>query len=292
MIEAPPRRSSSVWPIWAWIMVTLAVLATAIALVGDVFARSLILDLVSFWPGLILVMLVAAALYPFHRGEWTRLAAVVPLLILTWLASTIALHLTEWSALPSAAADFEGPASAGMDQASMTAVLDGELSIVFADTSFLYELSLIRKGGSVPAARSFERTDDSSAEISINERNLNDTWFKTKGWRLRLSTSVAWDLNLDAPELAADLRGAPVSSLRLAGAGSVSLPEPSGSVEMVVDGDFEVIVPVGVSMVISGVDVSVPADWTTGEGEWSAPGTGDPYVVTVTSGASLVVKEA
>ena len=291
MIEAPPRRSSSVWPIWAWIMVGLASLVTAISVVGEVFARSLILDLVSFWPGLMLVMLISAALYPLHRGQWSRLAAVVPLLILSWLGSTIALHLTEWSPLPSSAADFEGPATTGLEQASLSVVTAGDLSLVFEDSDVLYTVKMSRSGGSTPAARSFERIETSLAQISISERSGDDVWFLTNGWRLSLATAVTWQLDLEAASVVADLRGAPISSLRLAGSGAVSLPKPPGSVAVQIDGRFEVSLPVGVSMVITGTEVSVPDGWIDGEGEWTSPGTGDGYMVTVTSGASLVVKD-
>jgi len=285
------RRFSSVWPIWAWIMVAFGLTVTGVGVVGGVFPRSLILDLISFWPGLILVMLVAAALYPFHRGQWSRLAAVVPLLVLSWLGSTIALHLAEWRVLPSAAADFDGPAIGGIDQASMTAVTGGELLIVFSDSSSLYEVQTIRRGGSTPAPRSLERVDGARAQVTINERDP-DTWFVARGWRVRLNAGASWSVDLEAGEMEADLSGGRITSLRLAGAGEVVLPEPLAEVEVIVDGRFALNLPAGVAMRVSGSEVTVPANWTGGDGEWASPGTGDGYVVTVTSGAALVVRDA
>jgi hypothetical protein len=291
VIEQTGRRSSSVWPIWAWIMVAFGFAVTGIGIVGGVFARSLVLDLVSLWPGLILVMLVAAALYPFHRGQWSRLAAIVPLLMLSWIGSTIALHLAEWSVLPSAAADFAGPDVAGIDEASLTIRTNGELSVDFTGSVSLYDVKMARRGGSTPAARSFERIDAGSAQVSIDERSP-DTWFLTEGWRVRLSDQSSWSLELEAGILDADLSGADYSSLRLVGTGDVQLSDPVGLVQITVDGRFEMSLPASAAMIVSGSDVSVPASWTGGEGEWISPGTGKGYVVTVTSGASLVVRDA
>ncbi|HSR45967.1 MAG TPA: hypothetical protein VLT15_12180 [Acidimicrobiia bacterium] len=285
------RRFSSVWPIWAWTMVAFGFVVTGIGVFGGVFARSLVLDLISFWPGLILVMLVAAALYPFHRGEWTRLAAVVPLLILTWLGSTIALHLAEWSVLPSAAADFAGPSATGIEEASLTIVTGGDLAIDFSGAASLYAVKSVRRGGSTPAARSFERVDGGSAQVVIDQRTP-DTWFLTSGWRVELNDAASWNIVLDAASIEADLSGGSLSSLRLAGTGDVLLSEPSGDVQVFVDGRFGLSLPSGVAMVVTGDDVSVPAGWTGAGGEWQSPGSGEGYVVTVTSGASLVVKDA
>jgi len=291
VIEETGRRFSSVWPIWAWIMVAFGFAVTGIGIVGGVFARSLVLDLVSLWPGLILVMLVAAALYPFHRGQWSRLAAVVPLLMLSWIGSTIALHLAEWSVLPSAAADFSGPDVTGIDEASFTIRTSGELSVDFTGSSSLYDVKMVRRGGSTPAARSFERIDAGSAQVSIDERSP-DTWFVTEGWRVRLSDRSSWSLELEAGILDADLSGADYSSLRLVGTGDVQLSESAGLVQITVDGRFEMSLPASAAMIVSGSDVSVPASWTGGEGEWISPAAGEGYVVTVTSGASLVVRDA
>ena len=61
---------------------------------------------------------------------------------------------------------------------------------------------------------------------------------------------------------------------------------------MVIDGRFEVDLPAGASMTVTGSDVNVPGTWTGSDGGWKSPGTGVGYVVTVTSGASLVVRDA
>ncbi|NNC39053.1 MAG: hypothetical protein HKN95_00035 [Acidimicrobiia bacterium] len=291
MIEEPGRRFSSVWPIWAWIMVAFGLVVTGVGVLTGIFARSLVLDLISFWPGLTLVILVAAALYPFHRGQWTRLAAVVPLLVLSWLGSTIALHLAEWPVLPSAAADFEGPSSAGIEEASMSVVTDGELTVDLAGSDSLYGVEMVRRGGATPAARSFERIDGGSAQVTIDQR-ASDLWFVTEGWRLTLNSGAQWNLDLEAGLVDADLRGGDLSSLRLAGSGDARLAEAVDEIQVTIDGRFELIVPPSVVMTVSGADVSVPAGWLGGDGEWaSSGGAGEGYVVTVSSGASLVVRE-
>jgi hypothetical protein len=291
VIDEPGRRFSSVWPIWAWIMVAFGLVVTGVGVLSGVFARSLVLDLISFWPGLILVILVAAALYPFHRGQWSRLAAVVPLLVLSWLGSTIALHLAEWSVLPSAAADFEGPPSEGIDEASMAVITDGELTVDLTGSDSLYGVEMVRKGGATPAARSFERIDGGSAQVTIDQRSEN-LWFTTEGWRLTLSSAAQWNLDLDAGLVDADLRGGNLASLRLAGSGDVQLAGATGEIQVTIDGRFALIVPTTVAMTVTGADVSVPAGWTGSDGEWASSGTDAGYVVTVTSGASLVVRDS
>jgi len=289
--EDSVRRFSSVWPIWAWIMVAFGLIAAAVAILGGVFPRSLVLDLISFWPGLILVLLVAAALYPFHRGNWSRLAAVVPLLVLSWLGSTIALHLAEWSVLPSAAADFAGPPAVGIDEVALTAITQGEMTTSFSDIPFLYDVKTIRKGGSTPPARGLERLDGGPAQITIDEREP-DTWFLTTGWRIRLSRDTVWSVDLEAGDMTVDLSGGRISALRLAGAGDVVLPVPTSEVLVIVEGRFELSLPDGTAMSVVGADVTVPGDWAGSGDEWVSPATGDGYIVTVTSGASLVVRDA
>ncbi len=291
MTTEPGRRFSSVWPIWAWIMVAFGVAATVVAILGGVFARSLILDLISFWPGLIFVMLVAAALYPFHRGRWSRLAAVVPLLVLTWLGSTIALHAAEWSVLPSAAGDYDGPPVEGVAVADLSVVTTGQVSLAVSATDTLYALDLERRGGSTPPARSFERIEAGIADVVIDER-VAETWFVTRGWRITLSDRPVWDLSLDAAEMTVDLSGAAISSLRLAGSGVVRLAPVAEETEVTVDGRFDFEVPAGIPVSVIGSDVSVPAGWTGLDGTWVSPASGVGYVVTVNPDASLVVEDA
>ncbi len=291
MTTDPGRRFSSVWPIWAWIMVAFGVAATVVAIVGGVFARSLILDLISFWPGLIFVMLMAAALYPFHRGRWSRLAAVVPLLILTWLGSTIALHAAEWSVLPSAAGDYEGPPVQGITEANLSVTTAGHVSVTVNDTGALYEIDLERRGGSTPPARSFERIESGAAQVVIDER-VAETWFVTRGWRIGLAAQPVWRLDLDGSAMSVDLSGSRISSLRLAGSGVVRLAPVTDEVEVTVDGRFEFEVPAGIPVSVVGSEVSVPAGWTDRDGTWVSPASGPGFVVTVTSGASLAVQDS
>jgi hypothetical protein len=272
-------------------MVGFGLAVTGAGIVGGVFARSLVLDLVSFWPGLILVMLAAAALYPYHRGEWSRLAAIVPLLVLSWLGATIALHLSEWSVLPSAAADIEGPSAAGVDLADLTIVGGGELAVHFSPPEEpLYDVRMVRRGGSTAAARTFERVDPERAQITIDERE-RDTWFLTRGWRIRLNADVLWRVDLEATSIEADLSGGQIASLRLAGTGNVVLPTATGEVQVAVDGRFELEVPMGVGMVVSGDDVTVPASWIDDDGVWTSPGAAIGYTVQVTPGGAIVVRE-
>ena len=214
----------------------------------------------------------------------------MPLLVLSWLGSTIALHLAEWPVLPSAAADFEGPSSVGIEEASMSVVTDGELTVDLAGSDSLYGVEMVRRGGATPAARSFERIDGGSAQVTIDQRT-SDLWFVTEGWRLTLNSGAQWNLDLEAGFVDADLRGGDLSSLRLAGSGDARLAEAVDEIQVTIDGRFELIVPPSVVMTVSGADVSVPAGWTGGDGEWTSPGAGEGYVVTVTSGASLVVRE-
>lgn len=291
MTEESAGRSASVWPIWAWIMVLVGFAVTGVGILGGVFSRSLVLDLISFWPGLILVMLVAAALYPFHRGEWSRLAAVVPLLLLTWLGSTITLYLSEWSILPSASADFTGPDIAAESNGRISVSNQGDLNVTASSEPAMYSIETIRRGGATSAPISLERSDSDGFQVLISERT-EPNWFVSKGWRLKLATSVAWDLELEAGNLDADLGDLAVTALRLAGAGRVVLPEGSGSTPVVVDGDYELIVPEGTAMLISGGNVQVPSNWIETDGSWRSPVDGDGYLVTVTGEAAVVVRNA
>jgi hypothetical protein len=279
------------WPVWAWIMVGFGIAVTAAAIVGGVFGRNLVLDFVSFWPGLVLTFLVAAALYPLHRGRFGRLAAVLPLLLLSWLASTIALYTAGWNALPSSAGDLTGPPTGSVTAVDLRVENGGSLVIELSDQDEIYRLRLQRTGGEVAAPQAIERVGPASAQLTIGEREP-DRWFVTAGWDLSLSSRVEWALVLAAAEILADLRDASLTSLEVAGSASIMLPAVESGTPLLVDGEVELSIPSGTPMVVSRrPGVEVPAGWIESESGWSSPADGSGYVVTPVEGASLTVTE-
>ena len=158
-------------------------------------------------------------------------------------------------------------------------------------SSALYTVEMIRRGGSVPAARSLERVDADVAQVVIGERQSTG-WFATQGWRLELAREPTWSVDLEGGSVEADLSNGSLSSLRLAGAGDVRLPVPVGLTEVSVEGRFVIHLPAGAPMRVIGADVDVPSGWTTADGEFVSPTPGDGYLVTVTDDASLVVRDS
>ncbi len=274
---------SGLWPRLGWVLFALVAAALLLAVLAGVLMRAAILDVVSFWPAWVLALLISMALWPLRRKGVVRIGAVLPLLLFSWVAIAVSLHLQAWEMLPSASADFSGP-STEVSSAGLSLEVDGLVELG-NDADNLYEVRLLRSGGGVAPAEALERLADGSATIELRER-AEAGWFASAGWRLDLSRSPAWRLNIVADEIDVDLRGLVVSDLVVEGSGTVWLGTPVDDVQVVLTGDLRVVIPVDTAVELEGV-ATTPPNWeqTESGARFEA---GGPVIRIGTSGTGVI----
>ena len=286
--EIVERRSSSPWTLWAWLMVAVAIVSIAAGVVGGILAPSVVLDVVSLWPLVVGAFFVAAALLPLRKRGPARISAVLPLLLVTMLGTSVVLHLTGWERLPSASADVVGPRSVGIESAELALELSGQLSLA-AGEGDLYSVRIERSGGSTGVPEALESSFEDGPFFVVLRETEGGTWFQTSGWQLLLGSEPLWSLSVGSPDLDADLTGLRLKSLVLLGAGSAAVPSPGeDDIPIVVEGRYQVRVPIETSVEVIGV-ATVPGGWVeTGDGHQS-PFPGPSLVITVVDGAEVVI---
>jgi hypothetical protein len=269
-------------------MVAVAIVSIAAGVVGGILAPSVVLDVVSLWPLAVGAFFVAAALVPLRKRGPARISAVLPLLLVTMLGTSVVLHLTGWERLPSASADVIGPRTIGVGEAELVLELGGRLSIA-AGEGELYAVRIERRGGSTGVPEALESTFEDGPFFVVLREAEGGRWFQTFGWDLLLGAGPAWSLTVGSPDLQADLTGLQLRSLSLRGAGSAVVPLPGeADVAINVEGDYLVEVPVETSVEVIGV-ATVPGGWVeTGDGHQS-PFSGPSLVITVAEGAEVEV---
>ncbi|MDH3463842.1 MAG: hypothetical protein OEM32_09490 [Acidimicrobiia bacterium] len=286
--QTPHRHLPSAWPIWSWMMVGIVVLVSVVGVVGGILAPTVLMDVASFWPVFLVTFLGAAALFPRMRRASPRVSASVPLLLLTWLGLAIALHLSGWAELPSSAADLRGPEASGVTDAGLSFEIDG-LARIGGQADALYEIALLRRGGSTGAPEAFEVTGATEVSIDVDERS-DSGWFQSEGWTVDLAPSARWTLRVAANPIEADLAGLTLRGGSFTGNGVVRLGLVDPGSRITVQGTVRIEVDGSLAVTIEG-DADVPSDWPTADGGWRSPVEGDPYVIAVTDGAVVTIVE-
>lgn len=283
------RPSSSPWTLWAWLMVAAAAVSITAGVVGGMLAPSVVLDIVSLWPLLVLSMLIAAALLPLRKRAPVRIAAALPMLLVSIMGASVVLHLSGWKQLPSSAANLVGPQAEGIGEASLTLDLGGKLT-VRPGGSELYAVEIVRRAGSTGVPEALESQIEGGPFFVLLQEQDGGRWYQTAGWDLTLAPGPVWSLDIDSPDLDADLSGLRLRSLALGGGGTLALPPPGEQdVEIEVAGDFVVEVPDSVKVELIG-EATVPGGWMdTGEGHRSPYG-GAGLVITVVAPAQVEVR--
>ncbi|NIA25713.1 MAG: hypothetical protein GWP04_09110 [Gammaproteobacteria bacterium] len=277
------------WALWAWLMVVLGGVSIAAGIVGGILAPSVILDIVSFWPLLALAVLVAAALRPWRRPETSRLAAILPMLLITVLGVAVSLHLFGWSRLPSAAADLTGPAADAASTVSLKVDFPGRL-ILGSGEGALYTVKLAREGGRLGVPEALEHGGgEETMFIEVHQRD-GGRWYRTNGWTIRLAPQPSWDLSLTSPDFAVDLRSLDVRSVEFSGSGSVLMGPPVEGMVVVVSGSVVVEVPSDVLVEVKGT-ATVPGGWERLNGGYRSTGQGPSIEISVTDGSRVVIKQ-
>lgn len=279
----------SVWPIWAWMMVGVVVIVMGVGVVGGVLLPSVVLDVVSFWPGFLLAFLLAAALWPLSRRFSSRLKATVPLLVLSWLGLAVALHLAGWSELPSSAGDLLGGPTEEIEVGSLSLEVEGLLRLSTGPQSDLYSVTMMRRGGPVGAPQALETLPNGSVEVDIVERPQS-FWYSAAGWDVVLADSIPWTVAASAGNVEADLRSVAVRGGSFGGEGRIELGEVESGAVIVFDGAFDVSVAPGAVVVVEG-EATVPDGWVVTELGHASPSTGDGYTLVVSGQSTVSITE-
>ena len=214
-----------------------------------------------------------------------RIGAVLPLLLFSWVAGAVSLHLQAWELLPSASADFSGPSGEAVSLVELDLVVGGLVELRSGATT-LYEVRLLRRGGEAAPAEALERIAGGSATIELRERS-EAGWFASAGWRLELSRAATWELSVVADEVDSDLRGLAVRALSVEGDGKIRLGVPAEDLEVTVAGDLRVVIPTGTAAEVDGQAV-VPPSWEETEtgARFEAPGP----IIRITSLGTVPIK--
>ena len=279
----------------AWLVLAVSVaLLGAVVAAGGLLRRSVVLDLVSFWPGWI----ITAGVFLIHRrasGVRQRLPGyglgpVLPYSLAGWLVVVLVLHLAGWELLPSSADRLEGPAVTDrIATAAMDVRLEGAV-MVEAGADLLYEVSSLASAGAVAPPQGEELLTGEDLEVRLRE-GPDAGWFGSAGWNLALNPGRDWAVAVSAAELKADLRGLSLRSLRVEADGAIRLGPARGEVPALLAGALLVEVPAEVSVEISG-PVTVGSGWeATGDGiSYLGEGTGR-YLIEVDPDSDVVVNQ-
>ena len=256
--------------------------------------RSVLLDIVSLWPGwgvtMGLLLINQRKLRHRRRAIRSGSGAAPPLLLLAWLVIGLGLHLTGWDALPSSAGDLAGPSVGGdITSAVLDVELDGDVVLV-GGAGLLYEVKPMRAGGDLAPAQASEVLIDREVTVRLGE-GPDPGWFGSGGWNVSVSTSPEWEVTVRAASLEADLTMVRLNSLRVVADGRIRLAAPSGDVPIRAGGELVLELPSDASVEVTG-PVRVGPGWeVTADGKRYV-GTGTSrYLVQVDTGSDLVVEQ-
>lgn len=270
----------------AWLLpITTLTVLLGVAASGRL-SRSLVADLIAWWPVWIGFALAAYLLRERKVGQ-VRVAGLVPLLAFGFVLLFIWGHLAGWSIMPSASQRLVGPLPDGVAEASLAAEIDGEIEIG-GGSEFLYQVEPIKLGGVIGIPTATEEASGETLSIALDAPD-DAGLYGYAGWSISVADTPVWDLRLGGA-VDADLTALVLSRLSLDGAGTVSLGAPTGETPVAILGSFQVMVPAEAPVKVIGV-ASVPADWTLTSDGAVSPGLGTGWVMTVVGEGSLTVRE-
>jgi hypothetical protein len=256
------------------------------ATAAGILSRSLVLDLVAWWPVWLGVLLIALVAHGRRIGK-VRAAGLVPLITTAALGVFLTGHLLGWSAMPSAVPSLVGPRANGYSEATLEAELDGKVKVA-AGSEFLYEVEAVRLGGDIGIPEATELIEASTILVALGPSS--DAVFDTfAGWDIALSTAPSWALILEG-SIDADLTGLELTEVQLTGEGVVTLGPVDIVTPMSAVGEFRLIAAEGVAVRIVG-PATVPESWEKLTDGWRSPTPGDGWVVSVPIGSSLTVTD-
>lgn len=268
-----------------WLLPILTLIGVLLFAVAGRLSRAIVADLAAWWPVWVSLAIVAYLVRRIQVGP-LQVAGLVPLLAFAMVIVFVWGHVAGWSLMPSAQPRLVGPSPDSYTSVSLEAAIDGELH-VNAGSEALYEVRPIRSGGAIGMPGAAEQNQGFSLSVLLEE-NPDPGVYSYAGWDVTVAPNVKWDLKLDGA-VDGDLAALPlITSLDLAGAGTVALGTPDGDVPIAIHGDYRLEIPPDVPASVTGI-ASVPATWTLTSGGASSPAGTDGWVITVDPGASLII---
>jgi hypothetical protein len=280
---AEPRRGVP----RVWILLVLALVVILVAISLGLLSRSVLLDLLAWWP-VWLVLFVLALLSRGRRWGRLRLSALVAILSILALGAFFTGHVRGWPVMPSAAIGLNGPQAGSVVTGALSARIEGPLEVGSGESGFLYAVHPIRMGGDIGPPVATEQLQGPNISVAL-EPSPDPGLYTFAGWALDLDEAPIWSLSL-AGEIDADLSRLTLSSLQVDGRGSLALGAATANTVVTVSGDFDITLPPGSPARVVG-DATVPSTWTASDDGFQAPVLGEGWVISVGEGSSLSVRE-
>ncbi|MYD04533.1 MAG: hypothetical protein F4X21_06425 [Acidimicrobiia bacterium] len=286
-IRARRRRTRLAWLI---LLIGVALLGAMIA--TGVLRRSVLLDLISFWPGLaltVMLLLVFRRIRPGQRFLYSGLGPILPLVLLGWLALAVILHAAGWEALPSFPERLTGSPVEQAGTATVDIRLAGEV-VIATGTEVLYKVSSLSSAGSVAPPTAIESGTEDRIEVTIREED-DPGWFGSSGWQVDLSRAPEWGIAISASILEADLKDLNLRSLQATADGLIRLGSPSTEVAVALQGDLVVELPTEVTVEVTGPATVGPGWEVTATGlKYQGTGAGS-YLIEVAPDSEVVISQ-
>lgn len=269
-----------------WILPLLVVTGVLAAVVLGFLSRSLLLDVVAWWPVWLLLAL-AVVFAGGRRIGRVRVSGLVPVVVTVILVVFVVGHLRGWPLNPSASRYLAGRSASPFTEGSMTATIDGDL-VVRGGSSFLYEVTPLPGGGDIGLPTAEERVVEDSVSVTLVPP-VSPGLDSSSGWQVELSEGPEWSLQLGG-FIDADLTGLRVGQLALDGSGLVTLGPTDSRRAITVEGGFTLAVPVGVPARVEG-PAQVPDSWEELDDGWRAPVAGPGWVISVQESSVVSVEQ-
>ncbi|MGB7861554.1 MAG: hypothetical protein WBM90_13745 [Acidimicrobiia bacterium] len=270
-----------------WLLPLALLVLILVATFTGFLSRSLVLDLVAWWPVWVLLALLAFVARGRRVGR-IKASGLVPLATTIVLGLFLVGHLQGWDVMPSSAQKLVGPVVRSDAKAALSARVDGVVQ-VGAGAGFLYEVDPLRRGGEVGVPEATEQTQESTVSVLL-EAPSDPGFYAFAGWNIKLSSLPQWNLTIQG-DIEADLSGLNITGLQVSGEGTVTLGSVSGTVPGSTSGDFIVIVPAGVPVRVVGT-AQVPDTWEQLSDGARSPASGDGWVLSVANGSTLTVQDS
>jgi len=270
-----------------WVLPVLALVLILIAISLGFLSRSVLVDLIAWWP-VWLVLVVIAFLARGRRWGRVRVSALVAILSVLVLGAFITGHILGWAAMPSSATGLNGPQAGSVSTGALSARIDGQLEVGSGQSGFLYAVEPVRRGGEIGPPMANEQLQGPNIAVTLHP-SPDPGLYTFAGWELDLDEAPTWSLSL-AGEIEADLTRLRLSSLQIHGAGSAALGAAPENIVVTVSGVFEISLPTGVPARVVG-EATVPAGWAQTNDGYESPTPGAGWVFSVGEGSSLTVRE-
>lgn len=260
-------------------------LVLGIAVAGRL-SRSIVADLIAWWPVWLGIAVAAYFLRDHKIGDF-RAAGVIPLLALLFVGLFTWGHVAGWSAMPSASQRLVGPEPGGFSEAAIQAEINGVIE-VDGGGEFLYRVDPVRRGGSIGIPGANEQVLDSAVAVLLSPP-ADPGLYSYAGWDLTLNDAPRWSLVLGGA-IDADLTSLAVDELSLAGSGVLFLGAADRQTPVSVSGAFRIVVPSETPARVTGL-ASVPASWTLDAEGAVAPTFGEGWAITIERESDVTIVE-